>query len=191
MNHPFEQDIIQALKALKKGGTILYPTDTVWGIGCDATNEEAIRKIITIKQRDAKQGMIILVAEEKQILQFVAAPGLAVFDYIKQQANPTTIIFDDAIGLPASLIYEDGSIGIRIVQDEFCRHLIKRFGKPLVSTSANISGHSPPQNFSEISSEIKDSVDYIIQWRRDDQTPSQPSKILKWRNDGSITVIRP
>lgn len=186
----FENDILQCLEVLKNGGVILYPTDTVWGLGCDATNASAVQKIYGIKRRDDSKSMIILMSDEKDVLQYVAAPDLNVFDFIEQQTRPTTIIFEGAIGLPDNLVAADGSIAIRLVQDEFCRHLIKRFRKPIVSTSANISGEPTAKIFSELSAPIKDAVDYIVQWRQDDHTPSRPSQIIKWNNDGTHRVIR-
>lgn len=190
MSALFENDIVNCIETLKSGGTILYPTDTIWGIGCDATDEKAVEKIYKIKNRPDSKSMIILVADERDILQYVSSPDLAVFDFLEEQTRPTTIIFEGAVGLPDNLVAEDGSVAIRIVQDEFCRHLIKRFRKPLVSTSANISGQPSPKSFSEISTDIKNSVDYIVQWRQDDVTESLPSQIIKWANDGTVTVIR-
>jgi L-threonylcarbamoyladenylate synthase len=186
----FESEVEIALQALRNGGIILYPTDTIWGIGCDATNAEAVRRIYSIKQREDSKSLIILVAEERDILHYVAAPDPGVFNFIEEQTRPTTIIFDHAIGLPENLVAHDGSIAIRIVRDEFCRHLIKRLRKPIVSTSANISGEPSPQFFKEVSDIIKKSVDHIVQWRQDDCEPSQPSQIIKWNNDGSYAVIR-
>jgi L-threonylcarbamoyladenylate synthase len=190
MNEVFENDVEQCLEVLKKGGVILYPTDTIWGLGCDATNTEAVQRIYKIKQREDTKSLIILVADERDILHYVAAPDLSVFDFIEKQTRPTTVIFENAIGLPDNLVAQDGSIAIRIVQDEFCRHLIKRLRKPLVSTSANISGQSSPAFFTAVSEEIKTAVDYIVQWRREDETPSQPSQIIKWNKDGSYEFIR-
>lgn len=186
----FEAEVEQALEILRKGGIILYPTDTIWGIGCDATNAESVKKIYGIKNREDSKSMIILVADERDVLQNVAAPDLAVFDFIEEQTRPTTIIFEHAVGLPDNLIAEDGSIAIRIAKDEFCRHLIKRLRKPIVSTSANISGQPSPKFFAEVSHEIKNAVDHIVRWRQDDETPSQPSQIIKWNNDGTRIVIR-
>jgi L-threonylcarbamoyladenylate synthase len=186
----FDVEVEKALQVLRGGGIILYPTDTIWGIGCDATNEEAIKKIYELKKREDSKSLIILVAEERDILQYVAAPDLSVFDFIEEQTRPTTIIFDQAVGLPDNLVAHDGSIAIRIVRDEFCRHLIKRLRKPIVSTSANISGEPSPQFFNQVSEEIKTGVDHIVKWRQDDERPSQPSQIIKWNNDGSHTVIR-
>lgn len=186
----FEQEVEEALEVLRSGDIILYPTDTIWGIGCDATNEEAIRRIYQIKNREDSKSMIILVADERDILQYVAAPDLAVFDFIEEQTRPTTIIFEHAIGLPHNLIAEDGSVAIRIVKDEFCRHLIKRLRKPIVSTSANISGQASPKNFAEVTEEISTAVDHVVKWRQDDSTPALPSQIIKWNNDGTRIVIR-
>ena len=190
MEGVFLPEVEKALHVLKRGGVILYPTDTIWGIGCDATNEQAVKKIFEIKQREDSKTLIILVAEERDVLQYVAAPDLAVFDFIEEQTRPTTIIFENAIGLPDNLIAEDGSIAIRIAGDEFCRHLIKRLRKPIVSTSANISGQPSPKFFADISEEIKNAVDHIVKWRQDDKTETLPSQIIKWNNDGSRTVIR-
>lgn len=190
MEIDFLKEVEAALIVLRSGGVILYPTDTVWGLGCDATNESTIKKIYEVKQRDDSKSLIILVADEREILQYVAAPDLAVFDFIEQQQKPTTIIFDGAINLPDNLVAEDGSIAIRIVQDSFCRHLIKRLRKPIVSTSANISGQPSPVFFDEIKEEIRSSVDHIVQWRQSDKMPSQPSQIIRWKNDGSHDVIR-
>lgn len=186
----FEDDINRCLEVLKRGGTILYPTDTIWGLGCDATNDEAVRKIYDIKKRDDSKSLIVLVADERDILQLVAAPDLQAFDYLAEQDRPTTMIFDGAIGLPDNLVAADGSIAIRMVRDEFCRHLIRRLRKPLVSTSANISGEPSPQSFAEVSTAIKEQVDYIVHWRQEDNTPAVPSRIVKWNGDGGVTIIR-
>ncbi|HEY0749826.1 MAG TPA: L-threonylcarbamoyladenylate synthase [Chitinophagaceae bacterium] len=190
MRKTFEQDVVNSLDVLRKGGVILYPTDTIWGLGCDATNEEAINKIFKIKQREESKSMIILVSEESDILKYVAAPDLTVFDFISTQEKPTTVIYENAVSLPGNLVQDDGSIAIRIVRDEFCRHLIKRLRKPLVSTSANISGDPSPVTFKDISKRIKGSVDYIVGWRQDDNNPAQPSQILKWNKDGTVKYIR-
>jgi len=186
----FETEVEKALEVLRRGEVILYPTDTIWGIGCDATIEAAVKRIYEIKNREDSKSMIILVAEERDVLQYVAAPDLAVFDFVEEQTRPTTIIFEHAVGLADNLLAEDGSVAIRIVRDEFCRHLIKRLRKPIVSTSANISGESSPKNFSEVSDEIKTAVDHVAKWRQEDMTIAQPSQIIKWNNDGTYKVIR-
>lgn len=185
----FQQDIDSCLQVLKTGGLILYPTDTIWGIGCDATNPDAVKKIYQLKQRADEKAMIILVAEEREVLQYVAAADLQLFDYLQQNKKPTTVIYDGAIGLADNLVSSNGSIAIRICQEEFCRHLIKRFRKPIVSTSANISGQASPGVFTDISEEIKNGVDYIVQYRQQDVKPASPSSIIRWEN-GKIIVIR-
>lgn len=190
MMQAFERDIIKCLDVLKTGGVILYPTDTVWGLGCDPTDPVAVKKIYDIKQRDDSKSLIILAADERDILTYVASPDLAVFDFLEQQTRPTTIIFEHALNLADNLVAADGSIAIRLANDDFCRHLIKRFRKPIVSTSANISGQPTAPTFAAISEEIKAAVEYVVQWRQEDTQPSQPSQIIKWNNDGSMQVIR-
>ena len=191
MTPDFQQDIDQCLSTLYRGGLILYPTDTIWGIGCDATNEEAVNKIYELKKRPSHKSMIILLAEERDVLQYVANPDLRVFDYLQTIHKPTTVIYEAAVGLPSNLIQDDGTIAIRLVQDTFCRHLVKRLRKPLVSTSANVSGEPAPQLFKDIPDEIKQSVDYIVQYRQNDETPASPSAVIKWNKNGTATVIRP
>ena len=186
----FDQDIEQSLTVLREGGLILYPTDTVWGIGCDATNAEAVEKIYRVKQRPDEKALIVLVADERDVLQYVASPDLQVFDYLEQVTKPTTVIYEDAIGLADNLVAADGSIAIRICGDEFCRHLIKRFRKPIVSTSANLSGAPVAQRFTDITGEIRKGVDYIVNYRQDDITDTVPSSLIKWDN-GVVRVIRP
>lgn len=191
METNFDEAVATALDVLRKGQTILYPTDTIWGIGCDATDAAAVNAIYKIKERPDTKSMIILVADERMILQYVAAPDPAVFPFLEAQTRPTTVIFDGAIGLPHNLVSEDGSIAIRIVQDAFCRHLIRRLRKPIVSTSANISGQPAPQNFNEVSDVIKKRVDHIVDWRQQETAPTQPSKIVRWHNGAEPTIIRP
>lgn len=186
----FEKDIEQCLQVLKAGGLILYPTDTIWGIGCDATNAEAVEKIYKLKKRSDEKAMIVLVADEKDILDHVAVPDLQVFDHLNKTKKPTTVIYDGAIGLAENLTGADGSIAIRICREPFCRQLIKRFREPIVSTSANISGKPVAKNFAAIAGEIKKGVDYIVQYRQDDENITEPSSIIKWKN-GTVNVIRP
>ena len=185
----FETEVEEALDVLKKGGVILYPTDTIWGIGCDATSEEAVMRIYQLKKREDSKSMIILMADEREVLQYVAAPDLAVFDFLEEQTRPTTIIFEGAIGLPSNLIAADGSIAIRIVKDPFCRHLIRRLRKPIVSTSAKISGQASPASFADIPLQIIKAVDHVVKWRQDDHSNSLPSQIIRWVN-GRVEYIR-
>ena len=190
MMQSFLQDIDACITVLQNGGIILYPTDTVWGIGCDATNEAAVKKIYNLKQRVETNKMIVLVATEKDVMQHVSQLDLEVFSYLNTVEKPTTIIYDGAIGLADNIISADGSIAIRLCNDAFCKHLLKRFQKPIVSTSANISGQPTPQYFNEISLPIVQGVDYVVQHRQNDLTPTTPSAIIKWAKNGSITVIR-
>jgi len=190
MMSEFEKDIEHCLFVLNEGGTILYPTDTVWGIGCDATNEEAVQKVFELKNRPATKSMIVLLADEKDLLKYVANPDPSVFEYLKKVQKPTTIIYDGAIGLASNVIADDGSIAIRIVTDKFCRHLLKRFRKPIVSTSANIAGDPTPGIFREILNPIRTGVDYVVHHRQDDDKHAQSSAVVKMNRDGSITTIR-
>lgn len=185
----FETDILNCISVLQNGGVILYPTDTIWGLGCDATNEAAVSKIFKIKQRAESKSLIVLVAGEQDILQYVSAPDLALFDYLEEQQQPTTVIYDGVIGLSGNVLAADGSAGIRMVNDPFCKALVKRLGKPIVSTSANISGEPAPRFFSEISEAVKTQADYIVLHRRDDETPATPSRIIRWK-DGEVERIR-
>jgi len=186
----FEKDIEKCLEVLKNGGLVLYPTDTIWGIGCDATNEKAVENIYKLKKRSDEKAMIVLVADEREIMQHVAAPDLSLFDYLQKARKPTTVVYDGALGFAHNLIGEDGSIAIRICNEEFCRHLLKRFKKPIVSTSANVSGTPAPIIFKEISDEIKKGVDYIVEYRQNDAKAAEPSSLIKW-NNGNVTVLRP
>lgn len=174
---------------LQNGGVVLYPTDTVWGLGCDATNEGAVKKIYQIKKRDDSKALIVLAASEREVLKHTASVDLALFDYLNETTRPTTVIYENAIGFAENLVAGDGSIAIRIVKDNFCRALIKRLGRPLVSTSANISGEPAPASFKSIANTIKKAVDYTVQYRQEDETPHQASSIIRWHN-GSIEKIR-
>lgn len=190
-NEPiFQEDVEACLQVLRRGGIILYPTDTIWGIGCDATSAAAVQRIYELKQRPANKSMIILLADEKDILQYVADPHPAIFEYLKTVDRPTTVIYAHALHLPDNLVNADGSIAIRIVREPFCRHLLKRFQKPLVSTSANLSGGPSPATFNDVPDAIKQGVDYVVRYRQDDTTPAQPSRIVKFTADGQLVVIR-
>jgi L-threonylcarbamoyladenylate synthase len=186
----FEKDIEHCLTVLHEGGTILYPTDTVWGIGCDATNPEAVDKVFKLKERPSAKSMIVLLADEKEILRYVTNPDPMIFDYLKTIKRPTTVIYDGAIGLAPNLVQDDGTIAIRIVRDKFCRHLLKRFRKPIVSTSANLSGEVTPKIFGEVLNPIRTAVDYVVRHRQDDANPATSSSVVKLNRDGSTTIIR-
>lgn len=185
----FENDIEQCLSVLKRGGLILYPTDTIWGIGCDATNEEAVNKVYELKKRADHKALIVLVADERDILHYTAAPDLSVFDFLQTRSKPTTVIYSGAIGLASNLVGEEGSIGIRICEEPFCRHLLRRFRKPIVSTSANLSGDPSPEIFDDVQEAIRKGVDYVVQYRQDDLTRHAPSSVIKWEN-GKVIILR-
>ena len=179
-----QKEVNQALKILRDGGVILYPTDTIWGIGCDAKNQKAIDRIYSIKKRVERKALISLVYNRKQLKDITKN-----IPKIDITSNPTTIIYPFAKGLSPNLISDNGSAGVRIVKDEFCKQLIKKLGSPIVSTSANISGKPSPTQFSEISNEIKNNVDYIVNLRLEEKM-STPSEILLINDDGSIKKIR-
>lgn len=186
----FNDDIEPCLKVLRNGGIILYPTDTIWGIGCDATDPNAVKKIFDLKQRPGTKSLIVLLADQRDLLRYVSEPDPAIFDFLNKTHNPTTVIYEGAVGLADNLIAADGTVAIRLVSDPFCKHLIKRLRKPLVSTSANISAEPAPRFFDEIPEKIITGVDYVVHYRRSDKTPRQPSSIVKYNKDGTVTVIR-
>lgn len=183
-------EIDKALEILKAGGIILYPTDTIWGLGCDATNAGAVEKIFKLKGREAKKSMIILLDSENKLQGYVQEVPDIAYDLIEYAENPLTIIYSGAKNLASNVVHEDGSIGIRVVKHPFCQQLIQRFRKPIVSTSANISGEPAPARFSDISSRISTGVDYTVNLEQDDLTPKQPSTIMKLAPDGQFTFIR-
>jgi L-threonylcarbamoyladenylate synthase len=183
-------EIQKILEILNSGGTILYPTDTIWGIGCDATNKLAVEKIYKMKQREDSKAMLVLIESEARLQQYVSEVPNIAYQLIEVADKPLTIIYPGAKNLASNLIADDGSIGIRIPNDEFCQKLLGRFKKPLVSTSANLSGTTPPAIFSEIGNNIKNRVDYIVHWRQDDTKTSLPSSIIKLGIDGEIKIIR-
>ncbi len=190
MENYSETDITNSLTALKNGGIILYPTDTIWGIGCDATDASAIKKIYRLKKREEKKSMIILLAHQNEIEKYVSNPPEKIIHFLSEQIKPTTAIFKTAINLPGEIINSDGSVAIRIVRDDFCRILIQHLKKPLVSTSANISGEGSPKNFSVINQVIKNGVDYVVQHRQDEIKMFMPSAIIKLNDANELEKIR-
>jgi L-threonylcarbamoyladenylate synthase len=184
-----QQEINKCIEALKSGGIILYPTDTVWGIGCDATNEEAVKKIYKLKQREDSKSMIVIVGNDAMLQKHLKeVPDLA-WDIIDLATKPTTIIYPNAKQLAKNVVATDGSVGIRLVKEGFANQLVQKFGKPIVSTSANVSEKSTPANFSEISNEIKSGVDYVVN-AAFDKGNHQPSSIIKLGLKGEIEVLR-
>ena len=183
-------DIRKACEVMEKGGVILYPTDTIWGIGCDATNEEAVKRIFEIKHRADSKAMLILIDTAAKLNYYVKDISDVAWDLIDLADKPMTIIYDGARNLAPNLLAEDGSVGIRVTNEPFSKQLCQRFRKAIVSTSANISGNPSPANFSEISEEIKQAVDYIVENRRDEKTEAKPSSIIKLSAKGEIKIIR-
>ncbi len=190
MEAAIQQEITQISKILNDGGVILYPTDTIWGLGCDATNKEAIDRIFSIKHRSPFKSMIILVDSADMIEQYVEGPSAVLIDAMTTSATPATGIFNHAKGLPSNLINSDGSIAIRIASDHFCKQIISGFGKPIVSTSANISDEPSPQNFSEIDPSLVRQVDYTVYYRRDDVSKKVASAIIRLDENNQIERIR-
>lgn len=184
------EDINQALDTLKNGGLILYPTDTIWGIGCDATNPEAVEKVFTLKGRDKSKSMLILLHNDNQLASYVREIPEVAYELIEVTERPLTIIYSGAKNLAENAIAEDGTIGIRVVNHPFCQQLLQRFRKPIISTSANISGQSSAGNFDEISDEIKDGVDYIVKFGQHDTSKGKPSLIMKLDPSGKFEFIR-
>lgn len=184
------EDIKKALEVLKNGGIILYPTDTIWGIGCDATNEKAVDRIYKIKKRQDSKSMLVLMENPALLDRYVDDVPEIAWDLVEVATTPLTVIYQKAKNLAKNLIAEDGSIGIRFTKEVFTTQLLQRFRKPLVSTSANISGEKSPTFFDEISEDIKSQVDFIVEFRQNDTTPAQPSSIIKLGPGGRIDIIR-
>ena len=177
------------VQILQSGGTILYPTDTIWGIGCDATNLTAVQKIFDIKKREANKSFIILVENEKRLQDLVDVPEMA-WQIMDLSEKPVTLIYDNPRNLPKELLAEDGSIGIRVVRDDFCKKLISKLNKPIVSTSANFSGEKSPLRFSDISEEIKKAVDFVVEENQNQISKYSGSSIIRVWADNRIKVIR-
>lgn len=184
-----KEELEAILNVLKKGGTILYPTDTVWGIGCDACNADAVDKVYALKKRSEKKALICLVSDFSMLNQYVEKVPEPAYDILKYSKKATTIVYDQPIRVAENLVAEDNTLGIRVVRDDFCQKIIKRLKKPIVSTSANISGQPTPKSFSEISPEILKGVDYVVNLQRF-KKPAAPSSIIKLSNDGKVQIIR-
>ena len=188
---PFDkEDMAEAVKVLKAGGVILYPTDTVWGLGCDATNAEAVERIYRIKQRQDSKALIVLADSEAMISRYVAEVPEVEWDVIELATRPTTVIFDRGLNLAPNLLAQDGSVGIRLSREAFSSQLCFHLRKPVVSTSANVSGQPSPRIFREIIEEIRQQVDYVVRYRQDDIKPASPSSVIKLGRGGEVKIIR-
>ena len=185
-----EEDIKNCIEIMKKGGIILYPTDTIWGIGCDATNEAAVQRVYELKRRADNKAMIVLVDSADRLDHYVVdVPDMA-YELIDVAVKPLTLIYDGAYNLAKNLLGENDSIGIRVSQERFSQELCAKFRKPIVSTSANISGAAAAATFAQISEEIKQGVDYIVKYRQNDKEPHSASNIIKLSSDGTFKIIR-
>ena len=184
-----KEEIKKCLEVLNSGGLILYPTDTVWGIGCDATNMEAVNKIFKLKQRPDSKTMICLVANDAMLERHVKKVPDMAYDIMDLSEKPVTIVYDNPVGVAANLIAEDNTMAIRVAKDLFCQRLIQQFKKPLVSTSANLAGNPTPRTFVEIESQILKGVDYVVNLQREGVN-AKPSSIIRLKNDGTVKVIR-
>ncbi|MBS1584194.1 MAG: threonylcarbamoyl-AMP synthase [Bacteroidetes bacterium] len=186
----FEDDIKNCIITLEQGGIILYPTDTIWGLGCDAMNSTAVEKVFALKQRPREKSMIILLAEARDIIQYIAAPPPDIINTLESFDTPTTVIYDGALGFPDNVTADNGSIAIRVTRDPFCRALIKRFRRPIISTSANLSNRPSAATFSEVDPEIIAGCDYVVTHRQNDSTVHPPSRIVRLHDDGQLEILR-
>ncbi|PTQ99313.1 L-threonylcarbamoyladenylate synthase [Mucilaginibacter yixingensis] len=185
-----KDEVNKALKVIQDGGIILYPTDTIWGIGCDATNTEAIKKIYALKQREESKSMIILLDTDNKLQSYVQDVPEIAYNLIEYAENPLTLVMPGAKNISPALISSDGSVGMRVAKHDFCQQLIQRLRKPLVSTSANISGQPSPANFSEVSDEIIQGVDYVVDLEQHDTSVKKPSTIMRLNPDGGFEFLR-
>jgi L-threonylcarbamoyladenylate synthase len=185
------EEVREAAGVIRSGGIILYPTDTIWGIGCDATSPPAVQRVYEIKQRSDRRSMLVLVSGPEMLEKYLVKVPAVASEIIRSALKPTTIIYPGAVNLAANLVAEDGSVGIRITSDPFCLELIRMTGLPIVSTSANTSGNPSPDIFQEIEQAIIDRVDHVVRWRQDETTPANPSAIIKVDERGATTLLRP
>lgn len=190
MNNEFGDDVRNALKALRAGGVILYPTDTIWGLGCDATNAEAVRKVYAIKQRAENKSLIVLVNSPGMLERYVDNPPEVALQLAELSESPLTVVYDKGRSLADGVAAADGSVGVRICTDPFCDELITGLRKPLVSTSANISGAVAPAIFDEISEELKGQVDYVCLWKQDDRSRAKASSVIRVSGNGVVKILR-
>ncbi|MDD3384505.1 MAG: L-threonylcarbamoyladenylate synthase [Bacteroidales bacterium] len=185
------EDLEQAVTILSQGGVILYPTDTIWGIGCDATRQDAVDKIFRIKERPAGRSMLILVKDIEMARDYTLESSPTIWEVMRESIDPLTLIFPQATNLAANLPAPDGTIGMRAPKDPFCQALLTAFGKPVVSSSANRSSNAPPRFFGEIPASVLKKVDYVVRWRQEDHSPGKPSTVVRINEDGEMEMIRP
>ena len=185
-----QDEVKKAIEVMRQGGVILYPTDTVWGIGCDATNEEAVKKVYELKRRADSKALICLVDSPDRLARYVRRVPDVVWDMVELATTPLTVIYEHGSGLAPNLLADDGTVGIRVTNETFSKALCYRFQKPIVSTSANISGEPTPRSFSEISDEVKAAVDYVVCYNQRSRERHQPSKIIRVKENGEFEILR-
>lgn len=185
-----KEEVEKTSALIKEGKTIAFPTDTIWGIGCDATNPEAVAKIFDIKERDESKALVVLIADIGQLWDFVNEIPEIAWDIVEFAERPLTVVYSKAKNLAPKVMAEDGSVAIRLVQDEFCKKLIQRCRKPLIATSANISGKPNPGSFKEIDAAILSKVDYVVNWRLNEKLNNPPSRIIRLEKNGEIKFLR-
>lgn len=188
---PFSPDINYSIPVLRNGGLILFPTDTVWAIGCDATNEQAVERLYNLKHKRSPENLVVLIDKEQDLSKYTSQEPLRAFDYIKGVHKPITVVYDNPRGLPDNVKDEDGTVAIRVVKDSFVVSLIQHLGRPVLSATANIEDHSFPYVYNEIEEEVKNGVDYIVHYRREETIHHEPSSIIKWNTDGTVSILRP
>lgn len=186
----YREDIEKSIEVLRKGGLILYPTDTIWGIGCDATNPQAVEAVYKLKERSESKSMLVLLDSVEMLERYCEDVPEVALQLIELSEKPCTLVLDGAIGLASNLIASDGSVGMRVSRDDFSKTLIKRFGRPLVSTSANVSGEETAACFAQIADKIKEGVDYVVKWRQEDTSEHAPSSVIKISSDGEFKILR-
>lgn len=185
-----QHEVDEAVRTLREGGLLLYPTDTVWGIGCDATNADAVARIYALKRSENKKSMLVLCASADMVVRYVnKAPGIA-FEVMELATSPLTLILPGASGLAENLIPEEGTLGVRVPDHEFCRRLLRAFGRPIVSTSANISGEKTPAGLDEVAREIIDGVDFVVNPRFEGKPSRKASSIIAFTEGGEVKIIR-
>ena len=189
-SNAMQQEVAEAVRVLRAGGVILYPTDTVWGLGCDATNAEAVAKIYRLKQSDNKKSMLVLCASADMVVRYVdRAPGIA-FEVMELATKPLTLILPGAVGVAPNLVPDEGTLGVRVPDHEFCRQLLRAFGRPGVSTSANISGHETPADLQEVARELVEGVDFVVNPRFEGKPTRKASSIIAFGEGGEVRIIR-
>jgi L-threonylcarbamoyladenylate synthase len=186
----FSEEIDQCAAVIRDGGVVIYPTDTIWGLGCDATNQKAVDRLLAIKKRSSPKGLIILLDSDNRLMRYVRFVPEVAWDIIDNSDKPITVIYPEGYNLAPQVPADDGSVAIRITDDEFCRQLVRKLGKPLVSTSANVADSPAPEHFDDITSELLEQVDYVVNHRQNEKRKGQASSIIRLGIGGQVEIIR-